>query len=344
MIGFGGERLMARYPESIDDLPPPRRRGWWRRIWTALAGLFRDGADGDARYRRAVALCRDYRSERTGRRAVEAIQRDRRLLLVLGRARHGARSPRIARGRPPYHLAVGQAVPLRPAAAIDARRPINAISKDGVSVRAQISVRYQLLHNSVAVLHKFIGPELSELGRQSGNRQPGAAGHFRIHRAGGLYVARDHPEANPRQRAKEPRVQSQQIGAARGDGAARPQALQRLPAGRDSDPRYAGTEHRIAGRYRGGDQPPDRAVLHDPGIQIPGGSAKPRNPNANRSRPTASPHSRRPSARAFRTPICAGAASRRRCSWRSRRIRRSWSSARARTACRSFSAMSIHRR
>ena len=34
----------------------------------------------------------------------------------------------------------------------------NAISKDGVNVKAQISVRYQLLHNSVAVLHKFIGP------------------------------------------------------------------------------------------------------------------------------------------------------------------------------------------
>ena len=35
----------------------------------------------------------------------------------------------------------------------------NAISKDGVNVAAQISVRYQLLHNSVAVLHKFIGPD-----------------------------------------------------------------------------------------------------------------------------------------------------------------------------------------
>ena len=34
----------------------------------------------------------------------------------------------------------------------------NAISKDGVSVVAQISIRFQLLHNSVAVLHKFIGP------------------------------------------------------------------------------------------------------------------------------------------------------------------------------------------
>jgi prohibitin 2 len=35
----------------------------------------------------------------------------------------------------------------------------NAISKDGVNVKAQISTRYQLLHNSVAVLHKFIGPD-----------------------------------------------------------------------------------------------------------------------------------------------------------------------------------------
>ena len=34
----------------------------------------------------------------------------------------------------------------------------NAISKDGVSVIAQISIRFQLLHDSIAVLHKFIGP------------------------------------------------------------------------------------------------------------------------------------------------------------------------------------------
>lgn len=34
----------------------------------------------------------------------------------------------------------------------------NAISKDGVNVSAQINVRFQLLHNYVGVLHKFIGP------------------------------------------------------------------------------------------------------------------------------------------------------------------------------------------
>jgi regulator of protease activity HflC (stomatin/prohibitin superfamily) len=40
-----------------------------------------------------------------------------------------------------------------------ASQTYNAISKDGVSVTTQINIRYQLLHNSVAVLHKFIGPD-----------------------------------------------------------------------------------------------------------------------------------------------------------------------------------------
>ncbi len=39
---------------------------------------------------------------------------------------------------------------------------INAISKDGVNVTAQINVRYQLAHRAVAVLHKFIGPQYLE--------------------------------------------------------------------------------------------------------------------------------------------------------------------------------------
>jgi len=35
----------------------------------------------------------------------------------------------------------------------------NAITKDGVSVAVQVSIRFQLMHNSIAVLHKFIGPQ-----------------------------------------------------------------------------------------------------------------------------------------------------------------------------------------
>src|SRR5262249_49068090 len=35
----------------------------------------------------------------------------------------------------------------------------DAISSDGVSVTAEINIRYQLMHDSVAVFHKFIGPD-----------------------------------------------------------------------------------------------------------------------------------------------------------------------------------------
>jgi regulator of protease activity HflC (stomatin/prohibitin superfamily) len=35
----------------------------------------------------------------------------------------------------------------------------NAISKDGVTVTVEINIRYQLNHGSVAVFHKFIGPD-----------------------------------------------------------------------------------------------------------------------------------------------------------------------------------------
>jgi regulator of protease activity HflC (stomatin/prohibitin superfamily) len=50
---------------------------------------------------------------------------------------------------------------------------VNGISKDGVSVTAQINVRYQLLHHSIGVLHKFIGPDyvnsviIPEIGSQA---------------------------------------------------------------------------------------------------------------------------------------------------------------------------------
>ena len=43
-----------------------------------------------------------------------------------------------------------------------ASETINAISKDGVNVTAQMNIRYQLAHRSVAVLHKFIGPQYLE--------------------------------------------------------------------------------------------------------------------------------------------------------------------------------------
>ena len=127
------------------------------------------------------------------------------------------------------------------------------------------------------------------------------------------------------------------------DGAARPQALQRLSARLDPDSRHSCAQHRIAAIDRRRHQPANRAVLSDLGIQIPR-RARSGGVQANRSKPTASPPSSARSVRAFRIPICAGAASKPRSRWRSLITPRSWSSAPAKTACRSFSATSICRR
>jgi regulator of protease activity HflC (stomatin/prohibitin superfamily) len=51
----------------------------------------------------------------------------------------------------------------------------NAISSDGVTVTAQVNIRFQLNYDSVAVLHKFIGPQyfrslvVPEIGSQTRN-------------------------------------------------------------------------------------------------------------------------------------------------------------------------------
>jgi regulator of protease activity HflC (stomatin/prohibitin superfamily) len=42
-------------------------------------------------------------------------------------------------------------------------RTYNAISRDGVSIKATVNVRFQLRHDSVAQLHKFIGPQYPDL-------------------------------------------------------------------------------------------------------------------------------------------------------------------------------------
>jgi regulator of protease activity HflC (stomatin/prohibitin superfamily) len=54
----------------------------------------------------------------------------------------------------------------------NATETYNAISKEGVSLSATINIRFQLRHNSVAVLHKFIGPgyERSVVSPEIGSR------------------------------------------------------------------------------------------------------------------------------------------------------------------------------
>src|SRR5579872_1122191 len=77
---------------------------------SAGPGLLDDA--GLAPDRRALAVHSDHGSEREGRRPLETVQRFRRLLLVLRRPRHGARSARAPRGRPACHRPLGQTVSL----------------------------------------------------------------------------------------------------------------------------------------------------------------------------------------------------------------------------------------
>jgi prohibitin 2 len=67
---------------------------------------------------------------------------------------------------------------------------INAISKDGVNVTAQINVRYQLAHRAVAVLHKFIGPQYLEtvVGPEIGSQAREVISKYT---AGEVYTSRD---------------------------------------------------------------------------------------------------------------------------------------------------------
>ena len=97
----------------------------------------------------------------------------------------------------------------------------NAISKDGVSVTAQISVRYQLQHNSVAVLHKFIGPGYltSVVSPEIGSQAREVISQYTAQE---VYTSREPIQEKIRdQCAKEPGRQSQQIGAAGGHGSSR---------------------------------------------------------------------------------------------------------------------------
>ena len=102
----------------------------------------------------------------------------------------------------------------------------NAISKDGVSVTAQINVRYQLLHDSVAVLHKFIGPAYlaSVVGPEIGSQAREVISQYTAQEV--YHVTRADSGKNSDECAEEPGRQSQQVGAARGHGAAGSQTLQ----------------------------------------------------------------------------------------------------------------------
>jgi prohibitin 2 len=149
---------MARYPESIDDLsPPPRKRSRWRFIFwhlprlslVLLLGIF------------TVIVLWPYvvinvQSGQVGVLWKRFNGLDLYCWCFVGRGT--VLDPREIREEGLHLVWPWDKLYLYDLRLQSSTQTYNAISSDGVSVKAQISVRYQLRHNSIAVLHKFIGP------------------------------------------------------------------------------------------------------------------------------------------------------------------------------------------
>ncbi len=150
---------MAKYPQSIDDLPPvPPRRGFMHRMWRHLPGI--SVLVMSALLVTVVLWPYVVITVPSGRVGVlwkrfNGI--DIYCWCWVGRGT--VLDPRELREEGLHLVWPWDKLFLYDLRLQSSTQTYNAISKDGVSVRAQISTRYQLLHNSVAVLHKFIGPD-----------------------------------------------------------------------------------------------------------------------------------------------------------------------------------------
>jgi prohibitin 2 len=150
---------MAMYPKSIDDLAqPPRPRGVMRRLWRHLPGI----AVMVMSAMLITIVLWPYivitiPSGRVGVLWKRFNGIDIYCWCWVGRGT--VLDPREIREEGLHLVWPWDKLFLYDLRLQSSQQTYNAISKDGVSVHAQISVRYQLLHNSVAVLHKFIGPD-----------------------------------------------------------------------------------------------------------------------------------------------------------------------------------------
>jgi prohibitin 2 len=150
---------MASYPQSIDDLaPPPQKRGWRRFLVRHLPGLSFVVLVGLL----IVVVLWPYVVITVPSGFVGVLWKrfnglDMYCWCWVGRGT--VLDPRELRDEGLHIIWPWDKLYLYNLRLQSTQQTYNAISKDGVNVKAQISVRYQLLHNSVAVLHKFIGPD-----------------------------------------------------------------------------------------------------------------------------------------------------------------------------------------
>jgi regulator of protease activity HflC (stomatin/prohibitin superfamily) len=149
---------MVKYPESLDAMPPPpSKRGWWRYIGRHLPGisvvLMVMLLTATVLYPYVVITVP---SGQVGVLWKRFNGFDAYCWCFVGRGT--ILEPRELRDEGLHIVWPWDKLFLYDLRLHSTSQTFNAISKDGVSVAAQISIRFQLLHNSVGVLHKFIGP------------------------------------------------------------------------------------------------------------------------------------------------------------------------------------------
>ena len=150
---------MAKYPQSVDDVTaPPKRRSWWRYVGRHLPGL----SVMVMMSLLVTVVLWPYVVINVPSGQVGVLWKrfngvDIYCWCWVGRGT--VLDPREIREEGLHLVWPWDRLFLYDLRLQSSTQTYNAISKDGVSVHAQISVRYQLLHNSVAVLHKFIGPD-----------------------------------------------------------------------------------------------------------------------------------------------------------------------------------------
>jgi len=148
---------MARYPEILDEMPSPQRKlGWWRFLGRHLPGL----SVVSMVVLLIATLLYPFVVITVPSGMVGVLWKrfngyDLYCWCFVGRGT--ILNPRELRDEGLHLIWPWDKLFIYNLRLQSITQTYNAISKDGVSVTTQITIRFQLLHDPVAVLHKFIG-------------------------------------------------------------------------------------------------------------------------------------------------------------------------------------------
>jgi regulator of protease activity HflC (stomatin/prohibitin superfamily) len=192
---------MVKYPESLTEKPPPARRGFWRRIGRHLPGaaisLLLALFVGTLLWPYMVVTVP---SGQVGVLWKRFTGPGIYCWCIL--ARGTVLNPAELREEGLHIIWPWDRLFLYDLRLQATSQKYNAITKDGVSLTAEINIRYQLNHDSIAVFHKFIGPAYltTLLGPEIGSDLRQVISQFTAQQ---VYVSRQEIEGKTRELAQQ---------------------------------------------------------------------------------------------------------------------------------------------